>query len=308
MIDVYQLSLFIDKARNYASLGKVADYIPALGKSDPNLLSAAIFTKDGKVITAGDDSNAFTLQSVVKVLSLAVVIMDHGPDFVFERVGMEPTGNPFNSISKLEHNPFKPLNPMVNGGALVVTDMVLGVTVDEKLERIITLIRNMADNTSIGYNEEVANSEFHTANLNRSLCYFMKEHGEITGEVEELIDLYTKMCAIEVNCRDLARIGAVIANNGKDPVTFHEIIPSKIVHIMKSFMVTCGMYNASGEFAMKVGVPAKSGVSGALMGAIPQGGGIGIYGPALDAKGNSAAGVKLMEFLSAQYNFSIFLE
>lgn len=307
MIEGTELRQLVELARPYAKDGKVADYIPALGKANPMELSVAIFTEDGKFVTAGDDDKEFTLQSVVKVLSLALAIMDHGSGYVFERVGMEPTGNPFNSIAKLDRNPSKPLNPMVNAGALVVADMIHGYSVDEKLGRLLAFIHDMAENTSIRYNETVADSEFGTANLNRALCYFMKEHGEVTGNVEEIIDFYTKMCAIEVDCRDLARIGAVIANNGNDPETHREIIPYKIVHIVKTFMVTCGMYNASGEFAMKVGVPVKSGVSGAMLGAIPQGGGIGICGPALDDKGNSVAGVKLMEMLSARYDLSIFL-
>ncbi|HEX6923731.1 MAG TPA: glutaminase, partial [Bacillales bacterium] len=179
-------------------------------------------------------------------------------------------------------------------------------SVEEKLGRLLAFIHDLSENSSISYNEEVAESEFRTADLNRSLCYFMKQHGIITEDVEKTIDFYTKMCAIEVNCGDLSRIGAVLANDGDDPVTQREIIPRQIVRIAKTFMVTCGMYNASGEFAMKVGVPAKSGVSGAILGSVPQGGGIGIFGPALDDKGNSVAGVRLMELLSAQHGLSIF--
>lgn len=307
MIDAMELRQVVESARAYAVEGQVADYIPALGEADPNELSVALFTKDGEYVAAGDDDKEFTLQSVVKVLSLAQAIMDNGSEHVFERVGMEPTGDPFNSIAKLDRPPSKPLNPMINAGALVVTDMILGSSVEEKLGRLLAFIHDMADNPTIVYNEDVAESEFGTAYLNRSLCYFMKQHGVVTGNVEEVIDFYTKMCAIEVDCRDLARIGAVLANNGRDPVTEREIIPYRIVHIVKTFMVTCGMYNASGEFAMKVGVPAKSGVSGAMLGAMPQGGGIGICGPSLDEKGNSIAGLKLMEILSMRYDLSIFL-
>lgn len=307
MLTRNELQQLIETARPTTQQGKVADYIPALASADSGDLAAAIFTKEGEFVSAGNGEKLFTLQSVVKVLTLALAIMDRGIDYVFERVGMEPTGDPFNSIAKLETRvPSKPLNPMINAGALAVTDMLMGDTVEDRLARLIAFIRKLADNPKIGYSKEVSESEFRTAYLNRSLCYFMKQHEIITGEVEETISLYTKMCAVEVNCRDLSRIGAVLANNGKDPMTHEEILPIQIVRIVKTFMVTCGMYNASGEIAMKVGIPAKSGVSGAILGAVPEGGGIGIYGPALDEKGNSVAGVKLMELLSEQYHLSIF--
>jgi glutaminase len=307
MIEQYELQQLVETARPYTKEGRVADYIPALAKANPQYLAASIFTKDGEFISAGDDEKPFTLQSVAKVLVLALAIMDRGSGYVFDHVGMEPTGDPFNSIGKLEsRETAKPLNPMINAGALVVTSMVVGSTVDDKLGRLLAFIHDLSGNARISYDEEVANSEFKTTYLNRSLCYFMKQYGEIEGDVEETIDFYTKMCAIKVTCRDLARIGAVIANNGADPLTERKIIPDRIVHIIKTFMVTCGMYNESGEFAMKVGMPAKSGVSGAVLGALPHGGGIGVYGPALDKKGNSAGGLKLLELLSARYRLSMF--
>lgn len=307
MISHNELQQLVETARPTTQQGKVADYIPALAKADAGDLAAAIFTKEGAFVSAGNDDKLFTLQSVVKVLTLALAIMDRGTDYVFERVGMEPTGEPFNSIAKLETSvPSKPLNPMVNAGALAVTDMLIGSTVEEKLDRLLAFVRQLAGNPTIGYSKEVAESEFRTGYLNRSLYYFMKQHGIMNENVEDTISFYTKMCAVEVSCHDLSRIGAVLSNNGKDPSTHREIIPNPIVRILKTFMVTCGMYNASGEFAMKVGVPAKSGVSGAILGAVPEGGGIGIYGPALDGKGNSVAGVKLMELLSEQYSLSIF--
>lgn len=307
MIAQKDLEQLVETARPKTQQGKVAEYIPALAEADSGDLAIAICTKKGEFVSAGNDDQYFTLQSVVKVLMLALAIMDRGKDYVFDRVGMEPTGDPFNSIAKLETMvPSKPLNPMINAGALAVCDMIIGISTEDKLKRLLAFIHELSGNETIRYNKEVSDSEFHTANLNRSLCYFMKQHEIITHGVEETIDFYTKICAIEVNCKDLSRIGAVIANNGEDPDTNREIIPDPIVRIVKTFMVTCGMYNASGEFAMKVGIPAKSGVSGAILGSVPEGGGIGIYGPALDEKGNSIAGVKLMELLSAEYDLSLF--
>jgi glutaminase len=302
-----ELTRFVEEARQYARYGKVADYIPALGKADPNDLSVAICAPDGTVIDAGDTTHKVTLQSISKIIALALVLMDRGEQEVFKKVGMEPTGDPFNSIAKLEEvQPAKPLNPMINAGALAVTHMIAGASVEERFERLLQFVRKLAGNPTISYSEEVAQSEFETAFLNRSLCYFLKQHDIINEDVEELMDLYTKQCAIEMTCIDLARIGLVFAMDGRDPFTDEQIMPLDVARICKTFMVTCGMYNASGEFAIKIGIPAKSGVSGGILAAVPGRFGIGIFGPALDEKGNSITGMKLLELLSKTYSLSIF--
>lgn len=302
-----KLNELVMEAKKYTAQGKVADYIPALKKENPNDLSIAIFHSDGKCISAGEVEKKITLQSISKVLTLALALMDCGEKRVFEKVGYEPTGDPFNSIVKLElYNPSKPLNPMINAGALAVTSMIKGSSINDRLERIRAFVQRLAGGQQLSYSEEVARSEFETAYLNRALCYFMMEHKIIEENVEELLELYTKQCAIEMNCLDLARIGLVFALNGEDPFTKEQLIPKDIVRICKTFMVTCGMYNAAGEFAVRIGIPAKSGVSGGIMGVVPNRFGIGIFGPALDEKGNSIAGLKLLEMLSEQYSLSIF--
>lgn len=302
-----ELLELVERARRYTEQGKVASYIPALERADQSDLSMALYYTDGRCVKAGDVEKKFTLQSVSKVLTLALAIMDRGEEEVFSRVGMEPTGDPFNSIAKLETQvPAKPLNPMINAGALVVTDMIAGNSVHQKLGRLLSIIHDMTNNSDIDIDHEVAQSEYETANLNRSLCYFMKQHGVVEGDVDELIDLYTKQCAIQVTCYDLARIGAVLANKGLDPQSNRRILPARIATIVKTFMVTCGMYNASGEFAIQVGIPSKSGVSGAILGLVPPSMGVGVYGPALNDKGNSIGGVKLLEMLSQRYDLSIF--
>ncbi|MBP0727204.1 glutaminase A [Bacillus sp. RG28] len=304
---IQELNELIEKAREFIPYGKVASYIPALARANKKDLSVAVYLPDGRHYEAGDTSTKFTLQSISKVIVLALVLMDRGEDYVFERVGMEPTGDPFNSIAKLEKTSAgKPLNPMINAGALAVTSMIKGINVEDRFDRLMDFVRLLTGNPELSYSEEVAKSEFETAHLNRSLCFFMKEHGIITEDVEKLLDLYTKQCSIEVNCLELAKIGLVFSLNGWDPVTKQQVIPEKIAQICNTFMVTCGMYNASGEFAIKVGIPAKSGVSGGVMGAVPRRFGIGVYGPSLDEIGNSIAGIKLLELLSKHYNLSIF--
>lgn len=302
-----ELQLLVNEAKKSSNKGKVADYIPALQKANKDTLSISLFYPNGSCFSAGDIKENLTLQSISKVITLAIALNDRGEEYVFNRVGQEPTGDPFNSIAKLETNkPSKPLNPMINAGALAVTHMIEGSSVDERFKRILKLIQKLSGNESISYNKEVADSEFKTADLNRSLCYFLKEHGVIDEDVEQLIDLYTRQCAIELNCLDLSRIGCVLAMDGKDPYTEEQLIPSSVARICKTFMVTCGMYNASGEFAIEVGIPAKSGVSGGILGAVPGRFGIGIYGPALDEKGNSIAGMKLLKLMSEKYSLSMF--
>ncbi|TSB47377.1 glutaminase A [Alkalicoccobacillus porphyridii] len=302
-----ELEGLVEEARQLTVDGHVADYIPALAHANQDKLSVALYYPDGRCYSAGDTEENFTLQSISKVLTLALALMDRGEEYVFDHVGQEPTGDPFNSIAKLETNkPSKPLNPMINAGALAITHMIIGDTVEDRLERLLNFIRKLSGNPSINYNQIIAQSELKTGHLNRSLCYFMKQHGVIDEPVEDLMDLYTKQCAIEMNCLDLARIGCVLAMDGADPVSGEQIIPRDFARIAKTFMVTCGMYNASGEFAIKVGIPAKSGVAGGIMGSLPRTCGIGICGPSLDDKGNSIAGIRLLEMMSKKYSLSMF--
>ncbi|WP_445486944.1 glutaminase A [Niallia sp. 03133] len=302
-----ELENLLNEAKQYTKLGKVADYIPALKKANGDDLSIAVYHPDGNCISAGDIHEKITLQSISKVLTLALALIECGEEHVFSKVGYEPTGDPFNSIVKLEmSNPSKPLNPMINAGALAVTHMIKGDSVEERLNKILSFVQLLTGNEDITYSAVVSQSEFETSHLNRSLCYFMKQHGIINEDVEELLDLYTKQCAIEVNCLDLARIGIIFALDGIEPITQKRIMPAYVARICKTFMVTCGMYNASGEFAVRVGIPAKSGVSGGILGAVPNRFGIGISGPALDEKGNSVAGLKLLEMLAEKYSLSMF--
>ncbi|KKK37861.1 glutaminase [Mesobacillus campisalis] len=302
-----ELNALVKEAKKVLQYGKVADYIPALQKANAEDLSAAIFYPNGRCISAGDIEQNITLQSISKVLTLALALMDCGEEKVFSKVGYEPTGDPFNSIIKLETSQSaKPLNPMINAGALAVTHLIKGESVEERLQRLLDFIRALAGDRAISYDGEVASSEYQTADLNRALCYYMRKDGIIDEDVEELLDLYTKQCAIQMDCLDLSRVGLIFAMDGRDPVREKQLIPVEVARLCKTFMVTCGMYNASGEFAIRVGIPAKSGVSGGIMGSVPNRFGIGIFGPALDEIGNSIGGMKLLELMSEQYDLSIF--
>ena len=299
------LEEYIEKNRAIAVQGDVADYIPELRKVPINTLGATVATTEGDVVAAGDCSTEMTMQSVSKVITLILALIDHGEDTVFEHVGMEPTGDPFNSIYKLEmRREAKPLNPMINAGAIVVSSMIIGRNVEDRLERIMDLVREMSGNPDISYSREVYESESATGHRNRALGYFLKEHGVIE-DVENVLDLYFRQCAIVVTCEDLAKVGLCLARDGRN-MDGKQVIPRDITRLVKTFMVTCGMYDASGEFAIRVGIPAKSGVSGAIMASVPNRMGIGVIGPALNKQGNSIAGVKLLQDLAREWGLSIF--
>ncbi|WP_426349574.1 glutaminase A [Alloiococcus sp. CFN-8] len=301
------LESIIENNKDLVKEGKVASYIPLLGQGNPDHLGIAVTNLDGREYLAGDWEVKYTMQSISKVISLMLAIMDKGSRNVFSKVGMEPTGDGFNSIVNLEVKKLsKPYNPMINAGAIVISSLIEGATVEERIKRIVTFAQKITDNKSIRVNEEVYQSEQETGDRNRALAYFMKSNNILTGSVEESLEVYFKQCSIEVNSRDISRIGAMLANDGILPWTGERIISRETARIVKTIMVTCGMYDESGEFAVHIGIPAKSGVGGGIMAAVPRRMGIGVFGPSLDEKGNSIAGIKMLQELSKELDLSIF--
>jgi glutaminase len=300
------LDTIIEKNRHFTKKGEVASYIPELSKADGEALGICVTTLDGEEFFAGEYETKFTIQSISKVVTLMLAIIDNGVDYVFSKIGMEPTEGAFNSIINLENNNNpKPLNPMINAGAIATVSLICGDTADEKFNRILKFTRKITGNPDININESVYASEKATGDRNRSLAYFMKSTGVIEGDVEEVLDVYFRQCSMEVNCRDIARIGAMLANAGV--ISNNErVISREATRIIKTIMVTCGMYDASGDFAVHIGIPAKSGVGGGIMAAVPRRMGIGVIGPALDGKGNSIGGIKVLEELSRELDLSIF--
>ncbi|TJY40988.1 glutaminase A [Cohnella pontilimi] len=297
----------LEESRKLAAHGKVASYIPELGAAPREALGISILDKHGHSVTAGDCSFLFTMQSISKVFTLILALMDRGEDDVFSKVGKEPSGDNFNSMLKLELvEPGIPFNPLINAGAIVISSLIRGADSEEKYQRILSFFRDLSGNDKLDGNTEVYRSESATAHRNRSLAYFLKDNGVLTDDVEEVLEVYFRHCAVEISCRDLARMALVLACGGTDPATGRQIIPRRYVQIAKTFMVTCGMYNASGEFAIQVGLPAKSGVSGGILTMVPGRFGIGVVGPSLNPKGNSVAGVHLLESLSREFDWSMF--
>ncbi len=297
----------LDINRKYVNYGQVASYIPQLKNAHRDDLGVCIIDKDNNVYKVGDCETKFTIQSVSKTIILAMALMDNDWIDVFSKVGMEPSGDPFNSIMKLETNDTKkPCNPMINAGAIVTTSLIKGATPQEKEERMLKFFRRLAKNDNIGINYDVYESEKMSGDRNRAMAYLLKNDGFIDGDVEEVLDLYFKQCSLEIDAVDLARIGMNLASYGIDVENGERVISERVSRMVKTFMVTCGMYDASGEFAIKVGIPAKSGVGGGIMASVPNRMGIGVYGPSLDKKGNSVAGVKILEDLSKRLNLNIF--
>ncbi|MEF9959964.1 MAG: glutaminase A [Niameybacter sp.] len=297
----------LEYGKQYTPIGKVASYIPELHKSSQSDLGIYIKTLDGKGYGVGAYDKKFTIQSISKVIVLTLALMDKGCEKVFKKVGVEATGDPFNSIVRLELKHLqKPLNPMINAGAIATTSLIHGKNGTEQILRILEFAKLLSDNPEVDINQEVYESEIKTGDRNRSLAYFMKSSGVIEGDVESLIEVYFKQCSIEMTCQDLARIGAIYSNNGLCPKTHRQLIPKTICRMVMAIMTTCGLYDASGEFAVRVGIPAKSGVGGGILAAVPNKLGIGVYGPALDEKGNSVGGVEMLAYLADRLDLSIF--
>ena len=286
----------MDYARPFMREGKVATYIPELAKGDPTQLGACIMTTRGSVYHAGDWRQEFTVQSISKTMSLIMALQTVGFEHVFSRVGVEPTGDAFNSLTKLETKTPHPLNPMINAGAIVVASCCVGAgkTFDEFLHRV----RRLCGRDSIRLNEAVYLSEKHAGNRNRSMAYLMQSDNVLDCEVEDALDFYFRMCSVSVTTEDLANYALVLANNGVDIRTGEQVAEDWIVRIVKTLMVTCGLYDGSGEFAMRVGMPAKSGVGGGIMATVERKMGVAAFSPGLDPKGNSIGAYHVLEYLS----------
>lgn len=296
-----ELACITDDCRKYIKCGKVADYIPELAKADINKLGIYIISKD-KEYFSGDYDALFTIQSIVKPLILLLALKDSGAERVRSLVGVEATGKPFDTFNytdlalKNEH-----INPMINAGAIALCTLIKGSTFREKTNRILEFTRKLAKNDLIEIDSAVYLSEKATGHKNRALAYMLNAYKMINEDVEELLDCYFSACSIKVNCKDLANIAFALAH-----CVPNEIINEDDARFVNAILSTCGMYDGSGEFALNVGVPAKSGVGGGIMAVVPSRMGIGVFSPSLDEKGNSVAGKKILEALSKKMQLSVF--
>lgn len=284
--------------------GQVATYIPELAKADPSLFGIVIATVDGKVYTAGDFDHPFTIQSVSKAFIYGHILAEYGREAVLKRVGVEPTGEAFNSIV-LDEEENRPYNPMVNSGAIVAAEMIRGDTTTARIANMLKVFSTFAGRP-LAINEEVFRSEQATGHRNRAIAHMMLNSGMIHGVPEEVLDVYFRQCSVEVTCKDLAIMAATLANDGVNPLTQEVAIPRDYVHDVLTVMNSCGMYNFAGQWSYEVGMPAKSGVGGGIIAVIPGQVGIGVFSPPLDRHGHSVRGVKVCREISETFGLHVF--
>ena len=300
------LSRIVRDCAPHTAQGHVATYIPELAKVDPDKLGIYISSPDGDY-SAGDCAAPFTMQSVVKPLILLLALMDSGIDTVRALVGVEATGKPFDTFNYSDQAlTGAHINPMINTGAIALCTLIRGRDYNERFDRLLALVRTLADNPNLEVDQAVFRSEQLTGNKNRALAYLLTAYGMISDPVNEILDCYFKACSITVTCRDLAKIAHIFALRGIHPATGERLFPAQYAKYVTATMATCGMYDGSGEFALEVGFPAKSGVGGGILGVIPRQFGIGVYAPALDKHGNSVAGVQALAQLSRELDLSIY--
>lgn len=287
--------------------GRVADYIPALARVDPSRFGIAFAGRDGMVHGAGDCDEPFSIQSISKVFMLQLALDKVGAK-LWDKVGREPSGSAFNSIVQLESERGIPRNPLINAGAMVVTDHLIGNgTMGEALESLLGLLRAESRDERVHIDEEVAHSEARTGSRNRALAWFMKSFGTLSNDVETVLEGYFHQCAVAMSCRQLARAALFLAFDGRDPETGRQVTAWHRARRINSVMMLCGHYDNSGEFAFRVGLPGKSGVGGGILAIVPGEGAIAVWSPGLNAAGTSETGALALEMLVEKTRWSVFV-
>ena len=285
--------------------GVLANYIPELAEADPERLGASIAMVDGELYASGDTDSLFTIQSISKPFVYALALADRGFEKVLDKVGVEPSGEPFNEIS-LEDSSGRPLNPMINAGAITTHSLVGTETMNraERMERVISGLSAFAGR-SLDVDEAVYSSEIEHAHRNLAIAHMLRSHDILTENPTGVVEGYTRQCSLLVTVQDLAMMAATLANYGIQPVTGEQVVPKTVVRQVLSVMFTCGMYNAAGDWATQVGIPAKSGVGGGIIGAVPGQLGLATFSPRLDVHGNSVRGVSLFERFSSDMGMHV---
>lgn len=305
VIDNGILNSVLEEVRPLIGRGKVADYIPALASVDGGKLGIAIATIDGQRFSAGDAGERFSIQSISKVLSLVVAMNHYDEHEIWRRVGKDPSGQPFNSLLQLEIEQGKPRNPFINAGALVVCDM-LQSRLSAPRQRMLEIVRRLAGVEDIAYDGVVARSEMDHAARNAAIAWLMKSFGNFHNDVSTVLQNYFHYCALRMNCMELAQTFLFLANQGYQPGLDKHIVTPIQARQVNALMATSGMYQNAGEFAWRVGLPAKSGVGGGIVAIVPHEMAIAVWSPQLDDAGNSLAGVAVLEALTRRLGRSVF--
>jgi glutaminase len=291
------------KEVQHIRMGEVATYIPELGRANPDHFAVCLATVDGHLYHVGDYEIPFTIQSISKPFMFGLALEDHGLEQVLKKVKVEPSGEAFNSIS-LEPGTGKPLNPMINAGAIAIAAMVKGNDATERRERMLAMFGRFSGRP-MTIDEPVFQSERETGHRNRAIAHLLRNADIIEEQVEESLDLYFEQCSVSVTCEDLAWLAATLANHGRNPRTGEVALQPDYVEHVLSVMVACGMYDYAGAWIFRVGMPAKSGVSGGIIAVLPGQFGIGVFSPALDHYGNSVRGIAVCEQLSKAFGLHL---
>ena len=285
--------------------GKNADYIPYLAQVDSKLFGIAIVTTDNQVLTKGDVDYSFSIQSISKVYTLALAMGELGPDKVFQKVGSEPTGRPFNSPIAVVDMPSHTGNPFVNAGAIATTSLISGKDANDKWNTILEFYSRVAGE-KLKLIDEVYKSEAATNTGNKALSMLLAKYDRIYADPFESVDIYTKQCSVGVNATQLARMGATLANNGINPATGEQVIKAEAIPHILSTMMEAGLYDGSGGWAWRVGLPAKSGVGGGIVAIVPGKGAIAVFAPPLDEAGNSVKAQEVIEYVANKLNYNLY--
>jgi glutaminase len=280
--------------------GAVADYIPELAKVDPDRFGIVIITVDGHVYQVGDSREEFSIQSISKAFTYGIALEDSGLAEVESRIDVEPSGEAFNSIS-LEPETGRPRNPMINAGAIATTALVKGNSGQQKIGHILDAFGRYSGRT-LQIDQDIYQSEKTTGHRNRAISHLLRNYDILTGEPEEALDVYFRQCSVNVTCRDLALMGATLANDGVNPITGVRALDCEHVPKVLGVMASCGMYDYSGNWIHRVGMPAKSGVGGGIVAVLPGQLGIAVFSPRLDSRGNSVRGIAVCEALSKNFD------
>ena len=280
----------------WRTAGRVADYIPELANVPPERFGMAVVTLDGGAFSVGDAHERFSIQSISKLFACTLAFQLVG-DALWERVGREPSGTAFNSLVQLESERGKPRNPFINAGALVVTDVLCRRFVGAETA-LVQFMRRLTGVTDLDYNLRVANSELQHAERNRAMAHFIASFGNLHMPPEAVVDAYCRQCAIEMSCVELATAALFLADRGVAPVSGERILDASSAKRLSSLMLTCGTYDAAGDFVYRVGLPAKSGVGGGIVAVLPGEMAVCVWSPGLDANGNSLAGALSLEWLT----------
>ncbi len=291
----------------YLKNGKVANYIPALEKVDPEQFAMSISLFNGDSYHVGSSYEKFSIQSISKVFTFTKALKIYGTK-LYDRIGYEPSGNPFNSLIQLEYESGIPRNPFINAGAIVVTDSLLNnyKNKEDTFDNILNFIQNISDEFSIEFDEEVWLSECQNGFRNVALANLMKSFNNIDNNIDDVLSTYFKHCSIKMSTKELSRAMLFLANHGVDPITNKKFISSNQAKRINAIMLTCGHYDASGDFAFKVGLPGKSGVGGGIVAIVPKLMSIAVFSPGLNSVGNSLAGTKALELFASKTKLSIF--